>query len=268
MTTRKIIFTCTAAIIVAAVGTSSAYARGFGGGGFRGLGGGGFHGLGGGRPGGIGAVHVNPGLGAHHTQMARVPGGLRPIGGGLPGGGHHGGGDQPPGIGLPGGGHHGGGREPPPIGLLGGGDPGCPALVACGGDQPPGVGHYHHGHQVFRDGIWIYVDGPADDELADVTPAALPGPCTCLTKTYTPSGLVVFADICTKESVSAPATDDFADASKAPSTAVTAMATPISEVPTVPNYAGRTYQDYLTANPELVRPQTSMQTSEQNQPEK
>jgi hypothetical protein len=31
-----------------------------------------------------------------------------------------------------------------------------------------------------------------------------PGPCTCLTKTYTQDGLVVFADLCTKDSASAP----------------------------------------------------------------
>ena len=34
--------------------------------------------------------------------------------------------------------------------------------------------------------------------------APTPGPCTCLTKTYTQDGLVVFADLCTKESASAP----------------------------------------------------------------
>jgi hypothetical protein len=35
---------------------------------------------------------------------------------------------------------------------------------------------------------------------------------------------------------------------QAPTTAVPAEATPMSEVPTAPNYAGRTYQDYLAAN--------------------
>jgi hypothetical protein len=217
--TRKIIFTSTAAIIVAAVASSSADARGFGGGGF--------HGLAGGRPGGMGAMHLNPGLGAHHSQIVSLPGG----GHQPPGGGH-----QPPG----------GGHRPP------------------GGDHhPPGGLFHHHGHWVFQEGSWIYVDEPAD-----ITPAATPGPCTCLTKTYTPSGLVVFADICTKESASAAATDDFADASTAPSTPVPAMATPISEVPTVPNYAGRTYQDYLAAHPDLARPLTSMQIPERSSPEK
>jgi hypothetical protein len=225
--THKIIFSCTAAIMVAAVAGSSADAHGFGGG---------FHGLRGGSPGGIGTAHVNPGFGARHNQTVSLPGGgHQPPGSGLPGGGH-----QPPGGGLPGGGH-----QPP------------------GGSLPGGGHHHSHGHWLFQDGSWIYVDAPAD-----VTPAAVPGPCTCLTKTYTPSGLVVFADICTKESASALASDDSADVTTAPSTAVPAMDTPISEVPTVPNYAGRTYQDYLAANPKLARPQTSVQTLEQNQPEK
>ena len=35
-------------------------------------------------------------------------------------------------------------------------------------------------------------------------PVASSGPCTCLTKTYTPDGLVMFADVCTKEAASAP----------------------------------------------------------------
>ncbi|MBV8837569.1 MAG: hypothetical protein JO000_13590, partial [Alphaproteobacteria bacterium] len=38
-----------------------------------------------------------------------------------------------------------------------------------------------------------------------VAPAATPAPsCTCLTKQYTPDGLVVFQDVCTKEVASAP----------------------------------------------------------------
>ena len=118
---------------------------------------------------------------------------------------------------------------------------------------------------MFRDGSWIYVDEPDDvAPAADPAPATVSGPCSCLTKTYTASGLVVFADVCTQESASASATEDFGDASKAPTTPVPAMATPIAEVPTVPNYAGRTYQDYLAANPELARPHASTQT----QPEK
>jgi hypothetical protein len=124
--------------------------------------------------------------------------------------------------------------------------------------------HHHHWHWVFRGGRWIQGD---DVAAVDVTPApsaaVSPAPCSCLTKTYTPTGLVVFADICTKESASAPAADDTADASQAPSTPVPAKATPISEVPTTPNYAGKTYDDYLAANPQ-AKPQASAQGPQQN----
>ena len=89
--------------------------------------------------------------------------------------------------------------------------------------QPPAS---HH-HWILRAGHWVDVD---DASVADVTPApttaVTPGPCTCLTKTYTPAGLVVFADICTKESASAPAADDAADASQAPSTPVRSQVHP------------------------------------------
>ena len=125
--------------------------------------------------------------------------------------------------------------------------------------------HLHHHHWIMRAGQWVDVD---DAAVADVTPApsaaVTPGPCTCLTKTYTPAGLVVFADICTKESASAPAADDAADASQAPSTPVPAKATPIAEVPTAPNYAGKTYDEYLAANPQNANPQASAQGPQQN----
>ena len=126
--------------------------------------------------------------------------------------------------------------------------------------------HFHHWHWVLRGGRWIDVDDAAvaDVTPVPVTPAVSPAPCSCLTKTYTPTGLVVFADICTKESASAPATDDTADASQAPSTPVPAKATPISEVPTTPNYAGRTYEQYLAANPQNANPQASAQSPQQN----
>ncbi len=128
------------------------------------------------------------------------------------------------------------------------------------------MNHFHHWHWVLRGGRWIDVDDAAvaDATPVPVTPAVSPGPCTCLTKTYTQTGLVVFADICTKESASAPATDDTADASQAPSTPVPAKATPIAEVPTTPNYAGKTYEDYVAANPQNAAPQASTQAPQQN----
>lgn len=115
--------------------------------------------------------------------------------------------------------------------------------------------HHDHGHWVFRFGRWIVVDDVVDEAPAPVVVTA-PGPCTCLTKTYTPSGLVVFADICTKESASA-SVDGSADASQVPTTPVAASAVPISVVPTAPNYAGRSYEDYLAANPQSAQPQAA-----------
>jgi hypothetical protein len=124
--------------------------------------------------------------------------------------------------------------------------------------------HHHHHHWVFRGGRWIVLDGEDIAEAPVLAPAAsVPGPCTCLTKTYTPEGLVVFADICTKESASAPAEGDTADASKEPTSDVAAKATPISQVPTKPNYAGRTYDDYLAANPQL-QPQAAVPDTQKN----
>ncbi|HEY2534244.1 MAG TPA: hypothetical protein VGJ20_41060 [Xanthobacteraceae bacterium] len=127
---------------------------------------------------------------------------------------------------------------------------------------PIWVGHHHHHHWVFRGGRWI-IDDAVEEAPIVAVPAVTPGPCGCLTKTYTPTGLVVFADVCTRESASAPATDDHADASQAPTTPVPATATPMSEVPTAPNYAGKTYEDYLAANPQLAQPEAFSATPQQ-----
>src|SRR5580704_12730213 len=110
--------------------------------------------------------------------------------------------------------------------------------------------HHDHGHWVFRFGRWIVVDDVVDEAPAVVT---APGPCTCLAKNYTPSGLVVFADVCTKESASASVYSS-SDASLAPTTPVAATAVPITVVPPTPNYGGRTYDDYLAANPQSANP--------------
>ncbi|HWX85107.1 MAG TPA: hypothetical protein VNZ48_16035 [Xanthobacteraceae bacterium] len=115
---------------------------------------------------------------------------------------------------------------------------------------PHWVFHHHdHGHWVFRGGRWIVLD----DVVVSEPIVTAPGPCTCLTKTYTPSGLVVFADVCTKESASA-SVNGSADATQVPTTPVAATAVPMSVVPTAPNYAGRTYEDYLAANPQAANP--------------
>ncbi len=122
--------------------------------------------------------------------------------------------------------------------------------------------HHDHGHLVFRFGRWIVVDDVVDEASAPAVVIA-PGPCTCLTKTYTPSGLVVFADVCTKESASA-SVDTSADASQVPTAPVAATAVPMSAVPTAPNYAGRTYEDYLAANPQAVPPQAAIPAPQKN----
>jgi hypothetical protein len=135
--------------------------------------------------------------------------------------------------------------------------------------RPPGhppiwVWHHHdHHHWVFRGGRWIIEDLAAVESPVVLPSASSPAPCTCLTKTYTPTGLVVFADVCTKESASAPAVDDTADATQQPTSPVAATATPMSQVPTTPNYAGQTYQQYLAANPQAAQPQAAVQPAPQ-----
>jgi hypothetical protein len=108
--------------------------------------------------------------------------------------------------------------------------------------------HEHHRHWAFRHGIWVEVEDVVADAV-DVAPAITPGPCTCLTKNYTPTGLVVFADICTKESASAPV-DSTADATQVPTTPPPTAQAPAAATPS--NFAGRTYQDYLAANPQAA----------------
>jgi hypothetical protein len=104
--------------------------------------------------------------------------------------------------------------------------------------------HEHHHHWAFRNGVWIEIE---DVDTVDV---AAPGPCTCLTKTYTPTGLVVFADICTKEAASA-SVDNTADATQGPTTPPPASQ-PTGATATPSNFAGRTYQEYLAANPQAA----------------
>jgi hypothetical protein len=228
---RKVILTLAAAATIAVAGlasSTSSYARGFVGG--HAFGGGGGHAFGGGGRsfGRVGGPvgHVGP---VGHLRVGGGPGRLHPIFPGRPG--------RP-------------GHPPIIIGL-----------------------HPHHWHWVFRGGRWLDVDDVAVDTVdaapvavSTPAPVSVPGPCSCLTKTYTPTGLVVFADTCTQESASAPATEDTGDASQAPTSPVAATATPMSEVPTTPNYAGHTYQDYLAANPQFAQPQASSQAPAQNPP--
>lgn len=138
-----------------------------------------------------------------------------------------------------------------------GGHPGHPG-------KPGGRGHlahHHHHHWIFRDGVWVDFDDGYDgyDGFAgELVATPTPGPCTCLTKTYTQDGLVVFADVCTKEAASAPVDGGAADVTPLPPAGPkTSNATPVppvdskaadaSQKPTSTNYAGRTYQDFLAA---------------------
>ena len=116
-----------------------------------------------------------------------------------------------------------------------------------------------HHRWYWRDGRWFYGDYGVDGGYVDPAPVATPGPCTCLTKTYTQDGLVVFADVCTKEAASAPVggtevtppaktsevTPPPAPQATQPDNKAVADA---SQAPTTNNYAGKTYQDFLAAN--------------------
>jgi hypothetical protein len=116
--------------------------------------------------------------------------------------------------------------------------------------------HYHNHRWFWRDGRWVAFDGEVGGYDAPA-PVAAVGPCTCLTKTYTRDGLVVFADVCTKEAASAPVggADATPPAPPLKSSELTPPAPPavdskpdVSQAPTTNNYAGKTYQDFLAAN--------------------
>jgi hypothetical protein len=113
--------------------------------------------------------------------------------------------------------------------------------------------HHHHWHWWWHDGQWSYVEAPVEPVVGPVAPVATPGPCTCLTKTYTQDGLVVFADVCTKEAASAPVgggggeTPPPAKSSEATPPAPPTNVAEASQTPSTNNYAGKTYQDFLAA---------------------
>ena len=226
---RKLILTlATAATIAAsALASSAADARGFGGGGGFG------HSVGIGRLGGGGGVGRIGGVGG----IGRVGGGLGPVGGGI----HRIGGGPilfPPG-------HHG------PIPLPPGHGPGFP---------PPWWIHHHHHHRPwwFRDGRSVAFEGGIAEPVVGSYAAPVmstPGPCTCLTKSYTQDGLVVFADLCTKESAAAPVDGRAADATPAPqepsappAPSAEDKASDATPMQNPSNFAGRTYKDFLAAN--------------------
>jgi hypothetical protein len=104
------------------------------------------------------------------------------------------------------------------------------------GNRPPisrpNPPHFHgHGHVH----LWRIRERSYIRPVGYVERVAEPGPCTCLTKGYTPEGKVVFKDLCTQEMASAP---------------VDGGPAPASEIQSPSNFAGKTYQDYLAANPQ------------------
>ena len=82
---------------------------------------------------------------------------------------------------------------------------GSAALVTAPANAKPGKGgnahSHHHGHINFKR---IYISGRYYVRpVSYVAPVRIAGPCTCLTKEYTPEGVAVFKDLCTKEMASA-----------------------------------------------------------------
>ena len=93
------------------------------------------------------------------------------------------------------------------------------------------------GHRPLRGRYFVYRYGfAAPVAVGYVRPLVSdPSLCTCLTKTYTQEGNVVFQDLCTKETASAP---------------VNGAAGQSSQNVDPNNFAGRSYEDYLKANPQ------------------
>jgi hypothetical protein len=182
---------------------------------------------------------------------------------GFGGGGGFGGGHFAGGGGFGGRGNFGGGRASFAT-LRGPGHSGLPLhpIFPPGHPGHPGWwGHHHFGHWIFRGGRWVIIDEVVDEPgVVLPAPVLAPGPCTCLTKTYTPDGLVVFADVCTNEAASArvdggPAADatPVPTPPNAPAPPVDGKTSDATQAPTSPNYAGRTYQDFLAANPQAAQ---------------
>jgi hypothetical protein len=122
--------------------------------------------------------------------------------------------------------------------------------------------HWHNHHRWFwRDGHWFYGDDDVGDGYAEPVAAysapavSTPGPCTCLTKSYTQDGMVVFADLCTKESAAAPVDTRSADLTPVPPQGPPSPPSPPTEdkasdaapMQNPSNFAGRTYKDFLAA---------------------
>jgi len=103
-----------------------------------------------------------------------------------------------------------------------------------GGIRPP-IFRPNHPHFHAHVHLWRSHEHGYVRAVGYVEPVVSTGGCTCLTKNYTQEGNVVFKDLCTKEMASASVDD-------APPEA--------TEIQAPTNFAGKTYQDYLAANPQ------------------
>jgi hypothetical protein len=71
-----------------------------------------------------------------------------------------------------------------------------------GGGGWGGHGGYHQWHYGYRRPIWYA--RPVVYSVARPVAVSSPGPCTCLSKEYTPEGAVLFKDRCTNEAAMNP----------------------------------------------------------------
>ena len=113
--------------------------------------------------------------------------------------------------------------------------PGSANAMVAHGNRNGGHPNFHFGHPHYNNHVryWHYREHYVRP-VGYVRPVA-EGTCNCLTKDYTPEGAVVFKDLCTQEMASAP---------------VEGAPEKSSEAAAPTNFAGKTYQDYLAANPQ------------------
>ncbi len=121
------------------------------------------------------------------------------------------------------------------------GNPGKPGKPGKPNDPGNMHGKDHHGHDwyghtklVFIGGRWVY-------RPVEIVEPIATNLCTCLTKDYTPEGVVIFKDVCTKEVATTTVPGSPAAAAEAEA-AKPAMQS--SEAPATNNFAGRSFEDF------------------------
>jgi hypothetical protein len=109
--------------------------------------------------------------------------------------------------------------------------------------------HWHHG------GVYMVDGRPVYDAVPAVSTA--PGPCSCLTKDYTDEGLVIFKDICTKESATTVVPGSPAAAQlqqqQQPQTETAPSPQQSGETAAPSSFAGKTYQDFLASQQAVTK---------------